>query len=269
MWQGSDIALGRYVAVDSVVHRLDPRTKLATCLLLLVAILLAHHLVEFVLAIFLLILVTIAAKLPFGLVGRNLRLFLWLLIITLVLHLFFTPGRPLVEIPGVGWQITWEGVGRGAFYATRLGLVITMAALLTLTTSPLELSDGIERLIRPLGRLRVPTSELAMMLAIALRFVPTLFEEGRRIRMAQLARGARLEGNLLVRLKGAVALAAPLLISSFRRADELALALEARCYRGSQRRSQLVELRLGKIDYLVLAAGIAACVGAGIARWSL
>ncbi|KPJ53762.1 hypothetical protein AMJ39_03405 [candidate division TA06 bacterium DG_24] len=269
MWQGSDIALGRYVAADSAVHRLDPRTKLASCVLLLVAILLAHHIVELLAAILLLVAVTMAAKLPPRLVWRNLRLFLWLLIITLILHLFFTPGRPIIEIPGVGWQVTWEGVGRGIFYVVRLGLVITMAALLTLTTSPLELTDGIERLIRPLRRLRVPTSELAMMLAIALRFVPTLFAEGRRIRMAQLARGARLEGNLMVRLRGVVALAAPLLISSFRRADELALALEARCYRGGQTRTQLIELRLREADYVVLAAAGAACVAAGIARWSL
>ncbi|MDZ7393790.1 MAG: energy-coupling factor transporter transmembrane protein EcfT [candidate division KSB1 bacterium] len=255
-----DITLGQYYPSNSLVHRLDPRAKLVASVVLMSGLLLTDSLPLTVAWGMLAVALVVAARLPVGLVLRNLRAFVWLFLLTMVVHSFFTGGTPLVRLPVLGWKLTWEGVEKGLLYSFRLGLLVVMAALLTLTTSPIELTDGLERLLRPLRRLGVPVHELAMMMSLALRFVPTLLEEADRLQKAQVSRGASFEGSLVQRARSVVPLVVPLFVSAFRRADELALAMDARCYRGGEGRTCYHLLRLKPVDYLalVLSGGLLA-----------
>lgn len=252
-----DITLGQYYPVDSPVHRLDPRTKLVVSMALMSGLLLTNHVALTVVWGMVMLGVVVLARLPVPLVVRNLRAFGWLFVLTMVVHAFFTSGTVWVRVPVVAWTITREGVQRGVLYSLRLALLVMMAALLTLTTSPIEITDGLERLMRPLRRLGVPVHELSMMVSLALRFVPTLLEEADRLQKAQVSRGATFEGGLVQRVRSVVPLVVPLFVSSFRRADELALAMDARCYRGGEGRTCYRQLRLAASDYVALGVGAA------------
>jgi len=250
-----NIALGQYFPADSPVHRLDPRAKLLGVLAFMVGILGATHLGLYVLVALGLGITVRIARIPSSIAIRGLRPFLWLFLLTFLLNAYCTPGSP----GPLG--TSREGIYQGALLTCRLVLMVWAASILTLTTSPIDLTDGIERLLKPLRRLRVPAHEVAMMMVIALRFLPLLVEEADRIRRAQMARGAQFEGGLLRRVKSMVPVLVPLFISAFRKADALSLAMEARCYRGGEGRTSFSELRFGLKDGLVLAASGLVAVG--------
>jgi len=250
-----DITLGKYVAADSCVHRLDPRTKFISTLALMIAVLSTPGFVPLLLFCLFLGVVIGLSRLPAGLVLRNLRPFLWLFLFTFALHALLTPGRELWSLPFADRAITREGLWLGAFFSLRLSAVIVTASLMTLTTAPLELTGGLERLFSPLRRFGFPAHELAMMVTISLRFIPVLVDEAERLRKAQLARGADFSGGPIRRARSLIPLLVPLFISAFARADRLALAMESRCYRGGTERTSFRELRFGRRD---LYAGLAA-----------
>lgn len=259
-----DIALGKYVAGTSVLHRLDPRTKLVAVVLLM-GTALGSRGVAPVLGFGLVVgAAVLLSRLPVALLARNLRSFLWLLAMTALLHACMTPGHLLWRVPGLDLEVTREGLRAAALFTARLAAVVTAAALLTLTTSPLELTDGIERLLRPLQRVRVPAHELAMMVAIALRFIPVLAEEAERLQKAQMARGAEFTGGPIARARKLVPLLVPLFLSAFARADRLAVAMEARGYRGGEGRTQYRQLRFGRADAL---AGLVTAAALGGIAW--
>ena len=248
-----DITLGQFYATESVIHNLDPRTKLLSLLAVMtVLVLTADPFVYLLFTLFLLAVVAVS-RVPPGLVLRNLRPFLWLFLITFVLNMFHGEGRILWTVPGAGWQITDLGLQRAGIYTVRIGLLIVFAALFTLTTSPMDITDGLVRLLAPLKRLKVPVQEFALMMTIAIRFIPLLLEEADRIQKAQMARGARFDGNLVQRVRSLIPLVVPLFISAFRKADELALAMEARGYRIGKERTSYAVLEFHTSDYLALA----------------
>ncbi len=200
----------------------------------------------------------LASRFTVSFLWRNLASLKWLLVVVFIMHGVLTKGTPLFE--AFPW-LTREGLAVGLVFAWRVGIMVSVATVLTATTSPVDLGDGIERLLRPLERLRLPVHELAMVSVIALRFVPTLLDEARRIMKAQMGRGASFEGGMIARAKSAVPILVPLFASAFRRADDLALAMDARCYRGAAGRTRYVELKLDWSDVLgFLVVGlIAAC----------
>ncbi|HIE04579.1 MAG TPA: energy-coupling factor transporter transmembrane protein EcfT [Candidatus Latescibacteria bacterium] len=251
-----DFTLGRYFPADSPVHRLDPRAKLLGSLLIMIGVLGARSLPAFGLLAIGLSATTALGRLPISLVLRGLRPFFWLFLLTFLLNAYFTPGSP----GPLGTSL--EGTSQGAVLTARLALMVLTASLLTLTTSPIDLTDGIERLLKPLRRVKVPAHEVAMMMVIALRFLPLLAEEADRIKKAQMARGVDFEGGILKRLKNIVPILVPLFLSAFRKADLLSLAMEARCYRGGEGRTSFSELRFGLGDGLALAtSGLLALAG--------
>ncbi len=255
----SSITFGRYVPTGSVVHRLDARTKMISLLALLSANVSGGAFIP-VLGLLLFVFgVAGLAHLRLSLLLGNLRPMAWLLGLTVLLNAVLTPGQSHL------FGFTEEGVRQGLFLALRLTGLVLAASLLTLTTSPLDLADGIERLLRPAKRLGVPAHELAMTLTIALRFVPTLADEAERLRRAQLSRGADLEGGLLRRIRGLTSLLVPLFLSAFRRADRLAVAMEARCYRGEEGRTHYARAGFRGMD-VVAAVGVA-LVTAGMWCW--
>lgn len=256
-----DLTLGQYVPVDSPVHRLDPRTKLCGTMLLMAVLMIIRDLRFYPIVLIWLAGVVRVAGLPPTMVVRNLRPFIWLLTITFVAHALLTPGRSAGPV-GIAWLgLTAEGLTQGTLFTVRLMTIILLASVLTLTTTPIEVADGLEALLKPFQRIGVPAHELAMMTVIALRFIPTLVEEADRLQKAQMARGADFTGSPIRRARKFMALLIPLILSAFRRADDLAVAMEARCYRGSVGRTQFRALRLAGPDYLALGltAGLAAC----------
>jgi energy-coupling factor transport system permease protein len=240
-----DIVLGQYLPVNSAIHRLDPRTKFIAVVAIMVLTLVVSNIWTYVLLLASLMGVIFLAKLPIGFILRNLRSFMWLFVLTFGIHLLFTAGRALPYL-GVG---TVEGFWRGLFFCLRVAILIISAALLTLTTSPLELTDGLEKILSPLGLFGLSSHALALMLVIALRFIPTFIEEANNIQKAQLARGASFNGNLVQRARSLVPLLVPLFLSAFRRADELAVAMEARNYRTDGPRTHFRELKFSAGDY--------------------
>ena len=247
-----DITLGQYAPRESIIHKLDPRTKVLASLFLMSMLLFIRRL-EIILLFFVVVLVLyILSKLNIGLALKNLKPFVWLFLLTFLLHCLFTKGKILVEIPFVKGYITEEGIYRGIFYTLRIGILVVMANLLTLTTSPMSLTDGIERFLSPFRRVGVPAHEIAMMLSISIRFIPILIEEAERIRKAQISRGGCFEGNLLRRIRSIIPLIVPLFLSTFRRANDLALAMDARCYRGGEGRTSYHILRFRRADMLAL-----------------
>ncbi len=248
-----DITLGQYFPGNSLAHRLDPRTKLILTVLYIVILFCAKGFVSYgVVALLLLTGVKVSGVAPRALV-RGLKPILFIICFTAVLNLFYTPGEALASF----WifTITKEGLVTAFFMVLRITMLIMGTFLLTYTTSPIALTDGLETLLGPLKRLKVPVHELSMIMSIALRFIPTLIEETDKIMSAQKARGADFEsGNLLQRARALVPILVPLFISAFRRADELAIAMECRCYHGGEGRTKLHVLRYQLRDYLVLAA---------------
>ena len=251
-----DITLGQYFPGNSPVHRLDPRTKLTMLVVYIVALFSADGWIAYG-VMFAFIAMTIAvSKIPVKAIVRGMKPLLFILIFTGILNLFFTAGEKVLVSFWV-ITITLEGVLRAVFMVLRILLLITATFLLTYTTSPIALTDGLESLMAPLKKLRMPVHELSMMMCIALRFIPTLIEETDKIMSAQKARGADFEsGNLMQRVKALVPILVPLFISAFRRADELATAMECRCYQGGEGRTKMKLLRFKLGDLKTFGIGI-------------
>lgn len=244
-----DMTLGQYYQTESVIHKLDPRVKIGGTLLYIISLFLFENIWGYVLAAIFLGVVIKLSRVPFKFMVRGMKAILFLLLITAAFNLFLTPGEVVFSV----WklQITKEGIRIAAFMAIRLCFLIIGSSVMTLTTTPNNLTDGMERMMRPLKVFKVPVHEVAMMMSIALRFIPILLEETDKIMKAQIARGADFEsGNLLKRAKALVPLLVPLFISAFRRANDLAMAMEARCYRGGDGRTKMKPLIYQKRDYI-------------------
>ena len=258
-----DITLGQYFPGSSPIHRLDPRAKLLAMICYIVALFLGEWFATYALLLLVLAaVVKVSTVKPRALV-RGLKPVVFILVFTAVLNIFYTPGEPLASF----WifTITKQGVLHAFFMVVRIIMLITCTFLLTYTTSPLALTDALESLLGPLKKIRVPVHELSMMMSIALRFIPTLIEETDKIMSAQRARGADFEsGNLIQRAKALLPLLVPLFISAFRRADELATAMECRCYHGGKGRTRLRQLKYKAADYVTLLLFLAIAVGVGV-----
>ena len=266
-----DITLGQYFPGNSVVHRLDPRTKLIMLVVYIVALFCAVNWISYAVMFAFLAATIYISKIPVKSIVRGMKPLVLILVFTGVLNLFFTTGEgdPLIDF----WIITIyaEGVVRAVFMVIRILMLISGTFLLTYTTSPISLTDGLESLLNPLKVIRLPVHELSMMMCIALRFIPTLIEETDKIMSAQKARGADFEnGSLLQRVKALVPILVPLFISAFRRADELATAMECRCYQGGEGRTKMKLLRFSYFDFVALGIGIGlVAVGMLLAHFGL
>lgn len=251
-----DITLGQYFPGNSPVHRLDPRTKLVLLVIYIVALFSASSWLSYgVVFAFLSVSIAISA-IPLKSFIRGMKPLVFILIFTGVLNLFFTTGEKLLVHFWV-FNIYWEGIIRAFFMMSRILMLLCGTFLLTYTTSPISLTDGLESLLNPLKKLHLPVHELSMMMCIALRFIPTLIEETDKIMSAQKARGADFEsGNLMQRVKALIPILVPLFISAFRRADELATAMECRCYRGGDGRTKMKLLRYQMRDYKAFLSGV-------------
>ena len=256
-----NITLGQYYPVDSPIHRLDPRVKILLAIAMIVAVFLVKTLAGYALILLFVFLVSKLAKVPFKLLVKGLKPLRFILILTFLLNLFFT--NPADSDALVSWsfiRISTAGLHQAIFFSLRLIFLVLATSLLTLTTSPIQLSDGMELLLSPLKVIHFPAHELAMMMSIALRFIPTLLEETDKIMKAQMARGADFEsGNLIKRAKAMVPLLVPLFVSAFRRAGDLAMAMEARCYHGGKGRTRLRVLKL-TVDDALAALAVAALI---------
>ena len=247
-----DITLGQYYQTKSYIHDLDPRVKLGGTVLYIISLFCFKNYLGYLIAALFLALVVKLSRVPFRFMVKGMKAILMLLMITVMFNLFLTPGTPVVTL----WKltITAEGVRMALTMMARLTLLVIGSSLMTLTTTPNNLTDGMEKMMSPLKVIKVPVHEVAMMMSIALRFIPILMEETDKIMKAQTARGADFEhGNLLARAKALVPLLVPLFISAFRRATDLAMAMEARCYRGGEGRTKMKPLIYKKKDFLAYA----------------
>ena len=248
----SDMTLGQYYPVKSLVHSLDPRVKIILLVLAIVAVFMAETSLAFLPVALYILLACRLSNVPFKMLLKGIKPLRFILIFTVVLNIFFLPGETVLVDIGFA-KITKEAVITAIHYGLRLILLVMFSSLLTLTTAPVTLTDGLERLLSPLSKLRFPAHEMAMMMTIALRFIPTLLEEADKIMKAQSARGADFEsGNLMARAKAMVPLLVPLFVSAFRRAGDLAMAMEARCYHGGKGRTRLHILKMQRNDWLSL-----------------
>jgi len=251
-----NITLGQYIPGNSALHRLDPRTKIIWTGILMVAVFLLETWQEYVMmGAFILILLMIS-EVPLKQSLKGIKPLLFILVLTAVLNIFFIGGTPLFSIGPV--RITYEGIYSAIKLFARLVMLIISASLMTLTTTPIAMTDGIEKLLKPFERIGVPAHEIAMMMAIALRFIPTLLEEAQRIMKAQSSRGADFDtGSIVSRVKSFIPVLVPLFVSAFKRADELADAMESRCYRGGKGRTRLKSIRFTKLDLSSSLIGVA------------
>ncbi len=248
-----DITLGQYFPGHSPVHRMDPRTKILLTIGYIVVLFIAEGVAAYAAVLVFLGTAMVVSRINPKVAMKGMKPLIFVIVVTAILNLFYTQGDELFSF----WifTITKQGLVTAIFMVVRIILLITGTFLLTYTTSPILLTDGIERLLTPLKRIKVPAHELAMMMTIALRFIPTLIEETDKIMSAQKARGADFEsGNIFQRAKALVPLLVPLFISAFRRADELAVAMECRCYRGGEGRTRLRVLRFSRVDAYGAAA---------------
>ena len=258
-----DITLGQYYPADSVIHKLDPRVKLFGTLIYIISLFIFKGLPAFILAAIFLVVLIKLSKVPFSYMVKGLKTIVLIMLFAAVFNLFLTPGTKLVSF----WifTITYEGLKNAIVMMVRLIFLIIGTSLMTLTTTPNELTDGLEKALSPLKYVKVPVHEIAMMMSIALRFIPILIEETDKIMKAQMARGADFEhGNLIQKAKNMVPLLVPLFVSAFRRANDLAMAMEARCYRGGEGRTKMKPLHYQKRDrmaYLTLLVYLAAVIG--------
>ena len=254
----SDITLGQYFPAESVIHRLDARIKIVLAIAFMVLAFLVNTLQGYGMVLGLLVVTILLSRVPIRFVLKGLKPILFILIFTFVLNLFLTPGQTV----WVHWwifTITKESLLFAVQMSVRLALLVAGTSMLTLTTAPLQLTDGLESLLRPLKAIRFPVHEMAMMMSIALRFIPTLAEEADRIRKAQAARGADFDtGGLFKRAASLIPLLVPLFVGAFRRAEELATAMEARCYHGGEGRTKLTVMHIGGRDYISLLIMVAA-----------
>ena len=255
-----DITLGQYYPADSPIHKLDPRVKLFGTLIYIISLFCFRGLAAFGITTIFLIAVIRLSKVPFRFMVKGLKAILILMLITAVFNLFLTPGETLVSF----WvlEITKEGVKNAALMAVRLSYLILGTSIMTLTTTPNQLTDGLEKALMPLSKIGVPVHAIAMMMSIALRFIPILIEETDKIMKAQMARGADFEsGNLLKKVKSMIPILVPLFVSAFRRADDLAMAMEARCYHGGSGRTKMKPLRYegrDRVAYVIVVLYLAA-----------
>lgn len=254
-----DITIGQYIPADTPVHNLDPRVKIIGTFTFITILFLVGNYISYLYVVAFIALILGLSKISVRYLLRGLKPLMVIIALTVLLNAFMTEGETLFQI--FGWlRVTREGLYQAGFMGLRLIFLIGGASLLTLTTSPIALTDGIEKLLNPFKRIGVPAHELAMMMTIALRFIPTLLEETDKIMKAQMARGADFEtGNLMTRAKAMVPLLVPLFISAFRRADELALAMEARCYRGGEYRTRMKQLKLEYRDYIAFGVLVLFC----------
>lgn len=247
-----DITLGQYFPGDTVVHRLDPRTKLIVVVLYIIALFNAKGWGAYLLLLAVTGICMAVSHISPRNIFKGLKPMLFIIALTALLNIFYTQGTPIRE----GWIITWEGLERAVKMMLRITLLIVGTFLLTYTTSPMALTDGLELLLKPLNRLKVPVHEITLMMSMALRFIPTLIEETDKIMSAQKARGADFEtGNLIERAKALLPILVPLFVSAFRRADELAIAMESRCYHGGEGRTRMKQLRFCTQDFVALILG--------------
>jgi len=256
------VPIGQYVQRESVVHRLDPRTKIVATTALVIVLFFVPAFAGLGACAVAILAFLAASRIPLLFALRSLRPVVFLLLLTVFLNMFFTGGTSSRTLFAIGPLVATEaGLRAALLYGLRLLLVVALTSLLTFTTSPVELTDGIEWLLRPLRRLGVPGHELAMMMSIALRFIPTLLEETERIMKAQMARGAEFsQGHPLARARAMIPVLVPLMLSAFRRSEDLALAMEARCYRGGRERTRMKELTWRVADALAAMLVGAACV---------
>lgn len=263
-----DITLGQYYQTESVIHKLDPRVKLGGTLLYIVSLFLFGNFLGYVAAAVFLAVVIRLSHVPFRFMVKGMKAILFLLLFTVVFNLFLTPGTAIVSF----WKltITLEGLRTAVAVSVRLMMLIVGSSIMTLTTTPNNLTDGMEKMMKPLKIFRVPVHEVAMIMSIALRFIPILLEETDKIMKAQIARGADFEsGNVMKKAKALVPLLVPLFISAFRRANDLAMAMEARCYRGGEGRTKMKPLlyqRRDGIGYLCIVVYLAVSITLGRLR---
>lgn len=248
----ANISIGQYLPFDTFIHRLDPRVKIVGVFLYIITIFFVDNFYGYIPFVILLIAMLAVAKIPIKSVLKSLKPVIFIIIITGFINLITTPGRAVFELGPV--TVTAEGIYRTGFTVLRLILIILSTSVLTYTTSPMELTYGLEKLFSPLKKFGFPAGELAMMISISLRFIPTLFDEAQKIRMAQMARGADFEsGNIINRAVSMIPLLVPLFINSFKRSDDLATAMEARMYRIGHDRTKLNEINMGKVDWLIIS----------------
>jgi energy-coupling factor transport system permease protein len=251
-----DITIGQYVPGESFIHKLDPRVKILLSIIYIIDLFIINNFKGYIFIIAFTIAAILISKVPFKYIYKGLKPIFILLIITALLNIFMTGGSS-GEAPLWQWgilRVYKAGLVLAGFMIIRLVFLIVGTSLLTLTTSPIELTDGLEKLLNPFRKIGLPAHELAMMMTIALRFIPTLMDETDKIMKAQMARGADFEsGNIFSRAKNLIPLLVPLFVSSFRRADELAMAMEARCYRGGEGRTRMKILKMGNRDYIAIA----------------
>ena len=247
-----DITLGQFFPGNTIVHRLDPRTKLLIVILYIVALFQAKGWVSYGVVTAATAVCMILSHIRPKNIFKGLKPMLVIIVLTALLNMFYTAGTPVLP----GWPITWEGIGKAVQMILRIVLLITGTFLLTYTTSPIALTDGLELLLAPLKKIKVPVHEMTIMMSMALRFIPTLIEETDKIMSAQKARGADFEtGSLMQRAKALLPILVPLFVSAFRRADELAVAMESRCYHGGEGRTRMKQMKLQGIDYAAFALG--------------
>lgn len=260
-----DITIGQFYPADSVLHKLDPRVKLIGTFAFLISLFLGNGIFAYAAATVFLAVVIKLSKVPFKMIMKGLKAIIIILLITVSFNLFLTEGEILFQLGFL--KLTKEGISVAFFMGLRLIYLVLGASLMTLTTTPNDLTDGLESVLSPLNKIKVPVHEISMMMSIALRFIPILMEETDRIMKAQKARGADFDsGNIIQKAKAMVPLLVPLFISAFRRANDLAMAMEARCYRGGEGRTKMKPLRYEKRDrnaYVVLAVYLIVMVAAG------
>ncbi len=246
-----DITIGRYYGVESVIHSLDPRFKLLMTLFYIILLFAFRSILTLIPMTIYLMVVVYLSNVSIKFIIKGIKPILVIIAITFFMNLFFTPGRVIFSFFFI--DITYEGVIRAGFMSFRLILLIIGSSLMTYTTSPIELTDAIESLLKPFKKIGVPSHEIAIIMSMALRFIPTLVEETDKVMRAQMARGANFESkNIISRAKGYMPILVPLFVNSFKRADELAMAMEARCYRGDIGRTRLRTMKYGKNDLVAL-----------------
>ena len=249
-----DITIGQYVEGESFIHKLDARIKIILSLLYIVVLFVVSSPWAYLLIAIFTVGIVLMSKVPVRYILKGLKPMLYILIFTAILNLFMTPGENvLYRIPFVNLKITQEGLSTAGLMLSRLVFLVVATSVLTLTTSPLMLTDGIEKLLKPFEIIKVPSHEIAMMMTIAIRFIPTLSEETEKIMKAQMARGADFEsGNIIKRAKAMIPLLVPLFISAFRRADDLAIAMDSRCYRGGKKRTRMKQMKITYRDMIAV-----------------
>lgn len=261
-----DITLGQYYPIDSVLHRMDPRTKLFGTMVFIVSLFLADGLAAYAVATVFLAAAILLSRVPFKFIVRGLKAIVFLLLISVSFNMFLTPGRELFRLGFL--KLTWEGLTLAGFMALRLIYLVIGSSIMTLTTTPNELTDGLEKSLGVLKKVGVPVHEISMMMSIALRFIPILVEETDKIMKAQMARGADFEtGNLIQKAKSMIPLLVPLFISAFRRATDLAMAMEARCYHGGEGRTKMKPLHYAARDRMAYVVYLGYFAIMAVLRW--